>query len=519
MTWIQVDGAGLIGGNRDLADHDLPPEAWTSLQNVRFVDDAAQKFKGYQESFGAVSEAPYFAMHTPTSTDLLWLYAGLDDVYGVQAGVHYNISKSANAYNATADDPWVGINFSGIPIINNPFDPPQMWTPVSSAQALVDLSNWPANTTCRSLRAFKQYLIALNVIEGANEYPYMVWWSHPADPGAVPSSWSYSDATVDAGRVDLAETPGFVMDSLPLGDVNIVYKEDSIWGMQHIGGQLIFRFYKISGQAGIMATRCAAQTPLGHVVLTPDDLVIHDGSSVRTLFDKRYRNYFFNNLNESRSSRCVVAAHPLKNEVWIAYPRVGQDLCTEAIVWNWEDNTIGERELPSIAHLSNGLFDPSSDTLWDADSEAWDDDNENWNARQYGNVTPELVGASPLSGSEALYQFDNGEDDNGADMTFTLERTGLAIVGRDRFGNWKSDFNTRKLVRGIRPKVESAAPINIFVGGQELKDGSVTWSGPFAFDPSTDSQIFCTVSTVLSLLLDFKRLEVAPSQFEASIST
>ena len=66
----------------------------------------------------------------------------------------------------------------------------------------------------------------LYVKVGTTTYPSRVFWSQPAEPDALPSTFDATDDTADAGWVDLADTAGDVVDCLPLGDVNIIYKED-----------------------------------------------------------------------------------------------------------------------------------------------------------------------------------------------------------------------------------------------------------------------------------------------------
>src|SRR5258706_476813 len=78
------------------------------------------------------------------------------------------------------------------------------------------------------IRSFGPYLLALNVTKGANIYPHMVKWGHPADPGSVPSSWDETDETKDTGEKDLPDvTAGVIQDGLPLQGNFYVYKEGS----------------------------------------------------------------------------------------------------------------------------------------------------------------------------------------------------------------------------------------------------------------------------------------------------
>ena len=67
------------------------------------------------------------------------------------------------------------------------------------------------------------------------------------------------------------------MTVLPLGDVNIVYKEDSIWSMAFEGGQSIFGFRQLFDDVGILGRHCAKSFNNKHFVVSEDDVYVHDG--------------------------------------------------------------------------------------------------------------------------------------------------------------------------------------------------------------------------------------------------
>ena len=45
-----------------------------------------------------------------------------------------------------------------------------------------------AGKSCRVLASHKNFLFALGMQEGMNEYRDKVWWSHPAEPDGIPFS-------------------------------------------------------------------------------------------------------------------------------------------------------------------------------------------------------------------------------------------------------------------------------------------------------------------------------------------
>jgi len=83
--------------------------------------------------------------------------------------------------------------------------------------------------------------------------------------------------TLDAGEVDIAETPDLLVDALHLGDALIVYKERSMYAVRYVGYPAIFAVQRLPGDSGMLFRGCGAMTPLGHVVLTAGDVVLNTG--------------------------------------------------------------------------------------------------------------------------------------------------------------------------------------------------------------------------------------------------
>src|SRR5690606_957538 len=87
---------------------------------------------------------------------------------------------------------------------------------------------------------------------------------------------------------------------------------------------------------------------------------------------------------------------------------------------------------------------------------------------------------------------ENTNDFNGAAMQSYVERTGLAIFGRDREGNPRVDNTMLKQIKGVRPKI-TGGPVNIRVGMQQQVGGSITWTAPQLFTPGVDYKIDCVL--------------------------
>jgi hypothetical protein len=484
---VPIHNAGSIGFVPDVPPHELPPEAWSFVKNIRFNDNKAEKIKGHAAVFGAPSAAPYWNVGLVEGGVQYWIYAGLADVYATDGTAHKKISK-AGGYVASEALGWNGGVIGGIPVLNNGINAPQMWSPVDFATPglMEDLTGWPAVTHARIVRVYQNYLVALWITKSSVEFPHLVKWSHVADSGNVPSSWDETDPTLDAGENTLGETSDHLVDCKPLRDVNVIYKEDSIWGMSYIGGLFVFRFWNITKEIGMPSRRSAAEVRGRHIVFGADDIVQHDTQQVQTIVDRRMRRWINSNRDPDGIGLSFVVYNSRSNEMWFCFPENGAARPTLAAIWNTQENVWGVRELPeSYAHIGYGNVDTDPSEFWNDTDEYWNDVDNTWGNRQGGK----LLAASPTT--TELLRMDDGDTFAGTSITAVLERQGLAIAGTDRQGQPKVDFDSVKFIRGIRPKMESNGPVDISVGMQMYREGPVTWTDAQSFNPNTDFEIFC----------------------------
>src|SRR5574343_158264 len=479
-----VENVGQIGIIKDVPPHTLPDNAWSDGRNVRFRDGYAENTQTIADAYGTPPVAPYFMMaHTATGSRSL-IYAGLSKLYSVSGSTHTNITRQSTGvdiiYSATSDQFWTGFVLGGIAVLNNPADTPQFWNG-SVASRAADLSNWTAGMRCKALRVFKNYLIALNVTKGSTNYQHMVKWSHPADPGSVPSTWDHTDVTKDAGEYDLSDSQSRIVDGLALGDQFIIYKESSIYSMTFIGQPFIFRFQKISDYAGALSQNCVAEFPGGHVVLGLGDVFVHAGQSPVSILDQKMRKWLFQNFDQTYYSRSFVSANYATNEVWICFPTQGNTQANMAVVWNWKTGATSARDLPSIAHAVSAQVDYSPSLSWDSDSSTWDSDSTSWDNTPLDLSSRRMVLAVP--GSTALRIADTT---GGTSSLAYLERDGLVM----------GDASLIKTIRAVRPRVEAntGEVIKVYVCGKNDPNAGSAWQGPYNFTVGTSLKVDCFAS-------------------------
>ncbi len=468
MAFVRIPNAGSVGVIKDLSQHELPINAWTDATNIRFLDGYAYQAYGWGQLYGSVPLTPQYILPCEVSGGKFAILGGASQVQAVQL-----VSGNATYYNLTPTNPrtgvinnWTGTLLSGIPILNSgdASSYPMFWNENTSTP-FADLLNWQVSTYCKSIRAFKNFLIALNITKGTTNYPYMVKWSHPADPGSLPSSWDQTDATKDAGELDIAEGGDIVIDGLQLRDSFIVYKENSFWRMDFVGTPYIFQFTKVSDTTGILNKNCVVEVNGLHFVLTGSDVIVHDGvSEPISVLDKETRRYLFHNIDTNGLNLCFVVKNSFFNEVMVCYPSIGATSCDSAMVWNYKDKTVSFRSLPNINHAAFGPVDDGLNGDWNQDNDPWDSDLTEWNGPDF---VPSIASVLMASNDPAIYLLDASASQNGTAVTATLTRQGLAF---------DADENI-KLVRNIRPRItgNDGLTVNVQVG----------WNNTSPYDPPT----------------------------------
>lgn len=485
MANVPFFSAGEVGLIKDLPADELDPRAWSDARNVRFADGKIYTRNGHANIFGTPTAAPFWLMPVQAGSQAFWVYSSVANLYVTDGATHATVTRAAGGvYTMDTKRKWIGGTLSNIPIITNGLDVPQMWVAPALASDFANLSNWPATDRCMSIKPFKSFLVALNITRSGTNYAHLVKWSHPAVPGAVPTSWDETDPTLQAGEIELVdELPGAIRNGLGLRDTFVIYKDNSVWGMQFIGGNNVFRFFPIFLQSGILSTHCVSTIRNGaaHFVATGEDFIVHDGQNAQSVFDRKIRNFIKNAVPSTLIDYCFTMSVPEKNEVWFCFPQAGGEFPTMAAIYNWKDETAVLKDLPAnTAFADIGPAAESSDP-WDADSATWDSDTTTWDLNLFSPHIFQIVSANPTTGFLVKLEDPLTVQDN-----WYVERTGIAVIGQDRVtGQLKADNDIMKLLDRIWPK-GSGGGFNVQLGCQELKESANSYDTAQLFVPGVD---------------------------------
>jgi len=455
---------GKVGVVKDVQPQELPINAWSDCVNMRFRNGGLERMKGELQVFATPSVTPYWLQPFYQGGKRFWVHAGTAKVFADDGTTRTDITPTV-APTGGVDDRFTGGVLNGVLIANNGVDAPWYW---GGSGLLLPLPGWTAGMKAASIRPFKNFLVALDVTKPgtpATRFSQMVKWSDAAVPGAVPQSWDQNDKTKLAGELDLAEEPSLMIDQLPLGDVNIIYKENSMYAMRATGGMDVFSFQRLPGSVGALGRGCIAQTPLGHVVLTHGDVILHAGQGPRSIINGTLRKWLFQSIDSANRARSFVVTNPPYKEVWVCFPELGAERCTLAAVWNWDENTWSIRRLNNATYAAVGQLDAATTNTWDSQNYAWDDAVQAWSEDELSPAQERLLMSFQ---SPVINAVDITGTINGAGYTSFIERTGLALDSTD----------TVKLIRGLRFRVQ--APSNVMlqieVGAQMSPEQAVEWS-------------------------------------------
>ncbi len=446
------------------------------------------------------------------STGFDVVYTVNDDrsVYQFSNGTLTNVSE-AGFSGATDARAFTHALLGDVLYLNRPDAVPRYLAPGMSAFAA--LPNWPSTSRCRVMRAFSDYMVALDVTEvpagsAAGTPPVtvgsMVKWSDLTLAGQVPDSWDSTDLTKSSGENVLEDLTSPLVDGLSLRNSLILYSSDQIWQMAPSGDTFIFSFQRLFGDGGMIAPNCGVEVDGVHYVFGPNDIYRHDGSSKQSIIDRRNRNFVFRNLDSKATEVCFAQYVPALSEIIFGYKTgdadaafQGGDRCNKAAVYNILGDTWAFLDIPNVSGMaisnvnSSLTFASAPDSLTAATigGSPYDQDS--------GYAENPLAVSSPFPGCPAptlnrLLAFDF-IDKGSLAFPFSVECNSPAYlthtgVSLDQVGG---DLVGYKLVRRIYPQITmfSNAPVEIQIGGSLTPSGVPTYSTVLTYNPITQYKV------------------------------
>ena len=352
---------------------------------------------------------------------------------------------------------------------------------------MVPLPDWPVLDTAGAMRPFREFLIAMDINVAGTRFNDLLRWSDAAPPGNVPQSWT-TGVQSQAGELSVSFNPGELVDGAQLLDRFYVYKTTSVFVMTLVGGIFIFNNRPVFSTFGALARGCIAEWRAQHIVLTDGDLVIHDGTNVRSIANERLRREIFDNMSGDFFDNTYLAISGRFDVLFICRPRGTERFPSEAITLDLNDLSFGHQSLVSTGspHMLDGLVDTtqSVEPTWDTKTTTWDTDATRWGESAFSRVENEVIIAD-FTGLK-LQQLGLTEDQDGTPIDAIAERVGISLGRPD----------VRKFVRRIWPRFYGGAGNTVFVqvGAHDNPNSEPVYSPEQAFTIDVDRFLSVDVS-------------------------
>ena len=504
---MPVRDVGSVGVVTDVRPASLPLNAFTRAKNVRFDEGRVGRSPVFRVIKDTLGFNPRFTYGIPAATSGGFaVIVIVSDAFDIKQYANGSVSSLQGSIATTSANPSsiTGTFLADMAYINRIDQVPVYMANGGSSYAA--LPNWDSTWRTESLRAYGDFLLALNTTEDGTNYPSRVRYSNLALANSVPDSWDAGDATKSAGFNDLVQMKTGIIDGLTLGTNFIVYGKDQVWLMEFVGGAFIHNFRKLFSDVGVINQNCIAEVEGTHYVFDHDDIYVHDSHTRQSICDERVKTYIFSGLNTAKTNRCFVHHNADLDEVMFCYVS-GDDMaeythgdrCNRAAVFNYKNQTWSFTDLPNVASATVGTI--SSSTTYANTSGVYNIIGGSYYTQEAGFDAHSLfVGESNSTDgltTDKLYGLDLS--DKGT-LSFPLDATANKSPFLERVGidlDEMSPLSGYKVINKIFPQIDTDNSNKNFVftfGASDLLGDSTAYQGSITFNGATDHKIDSRVS-------------------------
>lgn len=545
MAIFRMRNQGERGIINDIPSYDLPPNAWSDGKNVRFEAGRIQKIGGWvptilhempfskDASGNTTIKTPLACTPRPLSEGLVY---GTSDALYIAEGLHHTLaSKDGATYTASNEERWEYTTLSNCVIFANQLNDPQGLKRRSDKfedlpgwaipkQASWDVTKVPpvlkpeakpvdGGWKTRVIRAFKDHLVCLGMIEGGTDYLQRVRWSDVTQSDSLPPNWIEDYPQSDAGFNDLTDSFGEIIDARPWRDSLIIYTNRDTFAMDYVGGTLVFNFRKIFPDSGILSKNCVAEFEKGHFVISEDDIFVHDGSTRTPVASSRVKDHLLREITSTKYEATFVSVDTHHSEIWIYYVAPGgatdtgnEWACNKAAIWNWKYDTWTYADLPGVFDVAYHIPPDTDKRQWSEYGEIndkWDGgshEQEHWKLSTNSFTNRRLLAASADS---CFYILDDGYyatkvswtgGTNSISPTYTIMKkpivSELVRTGID-FDEQEEDISFNKCWRAVYPQMGGKGVVTFQVGGANDPWSAPTWDTTQEFTIGQDFRVDC----------------------------
>lgn len=485
---LELDNLAANSPNFDIEPYLLEPDVFSYAKNYLIRDNRYRSFNGEKViTSNNATNVAYVDFIQKSETEYYFLLGGRASVY-IYSTLGFASIGHVSGYPNTVgfEDTWEGCKLGYLPIITSIEHFPEYWTTTPITQTMQDLPFSATQTwrqkgyTCRIMRSHLNFLFALGLKEGSTEYPNAYRWSHPADTGSLPFSWDELDTSTIASKEFLDDE--YIIDGCSLRNEFAIYTNRGIHILTFRGdSDTPFVRRKLSTTQNLITSKCVVEVLGANYFLSNNDIMLNDGTNIRSLLDKRFKTFLRDSLSQDNFKNCYAVVNGNTKEVWFyivqktfTYPNI-------AIVINYVDNNVSMRSVNGAKpHACYGLIEsvPTSALTWDAENvETWNSNSQPWYDTLSSPFEFGVINVSTNGGLDSPDRLENFAITGSYDTV--LERTYVQL----------DDTQTVTTIVRVTPKIKSNGTVLIEIGSHNHYNSPVRWKSGIIFNPNVQRKV------------------------------
>lgn len=267
---------------------------------------------------------------------------------------------SGGDYTLGTDNFWQFVPFGNLIIATSYTDDIQYFDITSSTEFAQLSATAPR---ARWLAVIKNFLVAIDTVDGDGALGFRVRWSPIGDPQGT---WG-SIAATQTDYQDIYDSIYSNTFITPYGDYGVIVQGRAIWRMDYVGGDLIFDFNRLDNGRGSIYSRGCSYNGQSIFMKAEDGFYELSNGQMIPIGDKKVDRYFQDNFDDAYFYNLNCAIDPIRKLVMWAAPHNGSDggICNMIYCFSWVD-----RKWTIIEESTELLFSflTSSYTLEDLDA-------------------------------------------------------------------------------------------------------------------------------------------------------
>lgn len=258
------------------------------------------------------------------------------------------------AYNATREIGWSICQFGNATVAANGADIIQH-SVYGVSSNFTDISGAPSAAIVTTVSP--GFVMAFDTDDGVDELHDGWWCSALRDH----TDWTPSASTQSAnGR--LVDSPGSINAGLAIGDGVAAYKQRSIYYGQYVGGDVIWSWSRVAGNAGCVGKHAVVDAGGVHYFVGVDNIWMYDGAQPVAIADG-IKEWFYRTVDKARMHLIQARYDRERSHIWFFCPSADSAAFGFAIVYHITTKRWGYVSVPCTAALAYQQAGITMDTL------------------------------------------------------------------------------------------------------------------------------------------------------------